>query len=393
MPQLGLTMTEGAVTTWVKQPGDHVAKGDIVFTVETDKSEMEVESFGVGYLTAPLVEIGQVVPVGTVLAYLTERPGDELPVRAGDAAVPAARSPASARAGEARLEPPELPQGRANRAAVSPRARALAAQLGIDVETLSPARGTRITEADVRRASEVLGEAAVGGARKRASAIKKVTAKRMTASFQTAPHFYLGVGADATALVRLRERLLPEIEQATGLRITYTDFFILALARALVRHPEVNMFWSDGDLVSCEIVNVSFAVDTPEGLVAPVIRNADRLDLSETVRERSRLVSKARTGSLAPADMEQGSATLSNLGGHGVDWFQAILNPPQSVVLATGRIAPRPVVDAGGMVDVRDYVTLTLSADHRVLDGVMAARFLTTVRDALEQPESLRAPA
>ena len=381
MPQLGLTMTEGAVTTWLKNPGDRVEKGDIVFTVQTDKVEMEVESFGQGYLDRILVAPDQVVPVGTVIATLSDHaPGDP-------------RAEATA--------------GAAFSAAVSPRARRVAQELNVDLAGVKPAKGKRITEDDVRlfhRANSGGSAAApaiepppstparviVPAAEKPASlpATRKITAERMASSFQSAPHFYLGVEANAAELVRLRESLVRHATDRFGVKLTYTDFFLKAIAVALTEQPRVNESWSDGNIVRRESIDVGFATQTENGLVVPVIRKGDRLSIFDVGRERAALTTKARDGKLSLAEIEGGSATLSNLGHAGIDWFQAILNPPQSVILATGRIAKRPVV-VDDEIQAVPTVMLNLSADHRVLDGMAAAAFLARVRELIEAPALL----
>jgi pyruvate dehydrogenase E2 component (dihydrolipoamide acetyltransferase) len=360
MPQLGLTMTEGAVTTWLKEPGDRVDKGDLVFTVQTDKVEMEVESFGRGYLEQILVAPEQVVPVGTVIAILSDQPP-----------------------GTAAAEPVTRP--------ASPRARRIAQELNVDLASVKPAKGNRITEDDVRLFHQAKNGTPVSqpvSSPPPLLATRKVTAQRMTSSFQTAPHFYLGVEANAGELVTLRDGLVQSIITRFGVKLTYTDLFLKALAVALTEHPDVNGFWSDGSIARNKSVDIGFAVQTANGLVVPVIRDTDRLSLFELARERAALTVKAREGRLSLAEMEGGSATLSNLGHVGIDWFQAILNPPQSVILATGSIAKRPVV-AGDQILAQPTVALNLSADHRVLDGVAAANFLARIRELIESPSLL----
>jgi pyruvate dehydrogenase E2 component (dihydrolipoamide acetyltransferase) len=381
MPQLGLTMTEGAVTTWLKNPGDRVEKGDLIFTVQTDKVEMEVESFGRGYLDRILVAPEQVVPVGTVIATLSDyAPGD-----------PSAEAAAAVASG-----PP-----------VSPRARRVAQELSVDLTAVKPANGKRITEDDVRLyyqakngassappAAEPPPKAAAAaiapapGKPASLPAARKITAERMASSFQSAPHFYLGVEANAVALVSLRESLVSHATDRFGVKLTYTDFFLKAIAVTLTEQPHVNESWSDGSIVRRESIDVGFAAQTDNGLVVPVVRKADRLSIFDLGRERASLTTKAREGKLSLADMEGGSATLSNLGHLGIDWFQAILNPPQSVILATGRIAKRPVV-VNDVIQALPTVMLNLSADHRVLDGVAAAVFLARVRELIEAPALL----
>jgi pyruvate dehydrogenase E2 component (dihydrolipoamide acetyltransferase) len=357
MPQLGLTMTEGSVTTWLKQTGERVEKGEALFTVETDKVEMEVESTASGYLRSILVPAGQAVKVGTAIALITAGSDDPLPL------------PATA------LRSDSAP------VAISPRARKLARELAVDIAQVTPANGYRIVEADVRQFHQQRPQAAPD----RAPAARKVIAERLTRSFAQAPHFYLGMDVDATELVRLRSRLLEALTRQTGVRPTYTDFFLLAIARTLASHEAVNAHWQDGSVVKNNSVDVGFAVHGAESLLVPIVREANRLSLTEMIRQRSELAAKARSGKVTLRELEGGSATLSNLGPFGVDWFQAVLNPPQSVIVATGRIATRPVVRNGG-IEPAETVTLTLSADHRVVDGVAAAAFLAGVKQLIENP-------
>jgi len=212
-------------------------------------------------------------------------------------------------------------------------------------------------------------------------------ADRLSESFQRAPHFYLGVEIDATHLVDLRNRILNAGEKS-GVRLTYTDFFLKAIARVLTEYAEANAFWKDGKILTHGSVDVGFAAQTDDRLLVPVIRGIDQLTLLSIARERSRLTEKARTGKLMLTDMEGGSATLSNLGAFGIDWFQAILNPPQSVIIATGRIAKRPFV-LNDTLGVRDTLMITASIDHRVLDGIAGARILGRLRELLEDPAML----
>jgi len=361
MPQLGLTMTEGSVSSWLKRPGEWVEKGEILFIVETDKVEMEVESFGSGYLSPILVNDKQVVPVGTRLATLEETVEATTPQPAGKA--------------ESKIP-------------VSPRARKLANELGIDLASIKRA-GNRITEEEVRRHFEQTGATALqpsSAARADHSAAHKLAARRLTESFQSAPHFYLGVEVDVTSLVSLREELNAN---STGrVRVTYTDLLLKALADALRDNPEVNSYWKTDRVVRHDAIDIGCAVQTDSGPVVPVIRKADRLDIFGIAEHRSDLVTRARSRSLTVADIEGGSATLSNLGAFGIDWFQAILNPPQSVILAAGQIATRPVV-VNNQVQARETIHLHLSADHRVLDGAGAAAFLVRIQQLIVHPDAL----
>jgi pyruvate dehydrogenase E2 component (dihydrolipoamide acetyltransferase) len=210
-------------------------------------------------------------------------------------------------------------------------------------------------------------------------------AQRMTESFHTAPHFYLGVEANAAALVRLRDQLLGPGNQQAGVRLTYTDLFFRAMAVSLREHPQVNAYWSEDAIKLRDSIDIGFAVQTADGLVVPVIRNADGLALFDLASQRQILAEKAKAGKLSLPEMEGGSATLSNLGNSNIDWFQAILNPPQSVILATGRIAKRAVV-VNDSLAVCPTLVLSLSVDHRVLDGVAGANFLGRIKELIENP-------
>ena len=394
MPHLGLTMEEGSVVSWRKRLGDHIEKGEVLFTVETDKAEMEVEAADGGYLSSIQVKLGEKVPVGAVIATLGDDPaeiasGDSSQVipslDAQEMAAPVSKPLAggvSNISSDASTPPQEvLPS---SESVASPRARRLAQQLGIDITAVKPARGQRVIEEDVRRFLENRKETppAPSG---RASATRKIVAQRMTESFQTAPHFYLGVEANAADLVRLREQLLEPCQQQVGVRLSYTDLFLRALSMSLKEHPQVNAYWRQDVIQLRDSIDVGFAAQVPEGLVVPVIRRADGLGLFDLARQRQTLTEKAKAGKLSLLEMEGGSATLSNLGNSGIDWFEAILNPPQSVILATGRIAKRAVV-VNDSVEVCPTIVLSLSVDHRVLDGVSGADFLGRIKELVENP-------
>jgi pyruvate dehydrogenase E2 component (dihydrolipoamide acetyltransferase) len=406
MPQLGLTMEEGSVVSWKKQVGDWVEKGEVLFTVETDKAEMEVESADSGYLNSIQVELGKKVRVGTVIATLGDQPGEV--VSEGGASSPKVNSVAQAHptpalesksaagevsdssAGSASVSPPATMPS--EEFAASPRARRLAEELGIDISALRPGRGQRIVEEDVRRFQASREEtparapaAETAATPSRASLTRQIVAQRMTESFHSAPHFYLGVEANATDLVKFRDQLRSSFQPLSGLKLTYTDLFLRALVLGLKEHPQVNAYWQKDRVQPRDSIAVGFAVQTPEGLMVPVIRKADELSLFDLACQRAALREKAKAGKLSLQEMEGGSATLSNLGNFGVDWFQAILNPPQSVILATGRICKRAIV-VNDSLAVCPTLVLSLSVDHRVLDGVAGANFLGRIKELIENP-------
>jgi pyruvate dehydrogenase E2 component (dihydrolipoamide acetyltransferase) len=426
MPKLGLTMEEGTVVHWLVAEGDQVEKGHAVLEVETDKVVVEVEATASGIIGPLLVGEGQTVPVTTLLARIYA-PGEKIEPEAtalrktGDE-VPAPRiTPVARRVAEKegvdlssipvrgpgeRIRARDIQSVQAKRQGAgrptrqrifsSPRARKRARELGVDWWGLagSGPRG-RVVEKDVLRGAtpsptlpleegkgEVIWETP--------TMVQRLTAERMVASFGSAPHFYLSAEVHADALLDLRSRLLPLIEGRTGVRLTITDLLVKILGAALAEYPRANAFWEDGRIGLNRQVNVGIAVATGAGLVVPVLGHANSKSLSQIASERAQLVEKARSGTLSMDDLSGGTFTLTNLGMFRVDTFQAILNPPQSAILAVGRIVERPAVVDGQLV-ARAAAVLSLSCDHRVLDGALAAQFLGRVVELIEEPYGLLA--
>ena len=355
VPRLGWSMEEGVFAGWLKSNGDRVKAGEPLFALESDKVTMEVESLdsGILHIAPDSPQPGGAVIVGQRLGYLMAE---------GETVQPPSVVPASARA------------------------RAAAKSLGIDISQVSQSPGAkRIVEADVRRAFESL--AATPQAPPTA---RKIIAARMEESFR-APHFYVHAEVDVAFLAKLREEMLPLVEEQHGVRLTYNDLLVKAIAVTLRAMPQVNCYWSQGEIVSRSEVNVGLAVQIGDTLLVPVIRGADRLTVAQIAVARHDIVEKCRRSQAKPADFEDGSITLSNLGAFGVDRFQAILNPPQSAIVAVGRVAKRPFVD-GDAVVARLTMPLSISVDHRVVDGVAAARFLTGIASLLHSPLRLVLP-
>jgi pyruvate dehydrogenase E2 component (dihydrolipoamide acetyltransferase) len=347
VPRLGWSSEEGTFAGWLKQNGDQVVTGEPLFALESDKVTMEVESLDDGTLHIPAggPESGATVKPGDVIGYLLAQ-GEQSPQSPG--AVPA-----------------------------SPRARARARSLGLDIADVRPAPGARrVVEADVLRA-----RAASAG--QRASGPRQVIAERLEESFR-APHFYVQAEADATFLARTLADL--RTAEAPGkVRLTYNDLFVKAIARALGENPAINSQWREGRVEPLDSIGIGLAVQGPRALLVPVIRHADTLSLDAIAAARQALVERCTRGAISAAELAGGSVTLSNLGPFGVDRFQAILNPPQSAIVAIGRVAKRPFVD-GDAVVARLTVPITISVDHRVVDGVAAARFLGSIVQAIESP-------
>lgn len=439
MPKLGLTMDEGTLVRWLVAAGDTVQKGQSVLEVETDKVTVEVEATASGVMGPLLVAEGQTVPVTTLLGHIfapgeealqQDGLGQESPAEAREAPGPRVTPLARRVAEQEKIDLSSIPvrepaerirardvrearaQGRIHRSEQdrparqlgqrvfsSPRARKRAREMGIDWRSLagSGPQG-RVVEKDVLQAAQAtLTSSVIGPGRdehdvtwESLTKVQRITAERMVTSFGSAPHFYLSADVRAGALLDLRARLLPTIERRVGVRLTITDLLLRIVGTSLAEYPRANAFWDEGRIgLHCQ-VNVGVAVATDEGLVVPVLRQADHKTLSEIACDRVRLVEKARAGTLSPDDLSGGTFTLTNLGMFRVDAFQAILNPPQSAILAVGRVVERPAV-VGGEVRACPMAVLSLSCDHRVLDGALAAQFLGRVAELIEEPYGLLA--
>ena len=383
MPQLGITMTEGSVLRWLKAAGDSIEKGEPLFIVQTDKVDMEVESPGKGFVTDLLVNEEVIVPVGTLIA----RVGDTMHVAA---AVPAVITTQKARQEPATpMSSPPVTMARRSGPLVSPRARRAALELDVELSGIAGSgEYGRIRESDVRaafankplksdRAKSVFDD-------RSAAAVRRRITERLENS-TAIPQFSLRRELDAAPLTLVRDQLLAAVEASEGIRLSFTDFLLKAMALALRQVPEMNTVWRQDHIESRPLINLGFAVQSATRLLVPVITEVDKLPIVQLARCRSALAIKARDGKLDPGEMQDGSCTLSNLGPFGVDEFQAIINPPESCILAAGRIALRPLVLDGQLV-VRPTLRLTLTVDHRVADGVLAAAFLNAVAKAIEQP-------
>ena len=375
MPRLGWTMEEGTLVEWLKQSGDQVEAGEIIFTVESDKAINEIESFDSGTLYIPpdAPQPGDTLPIGAVLGFLLG-PGEGPP--AATPSPPAVEEEAESspqRAGPSRPRA-DRPKGRKSRSAISPRALRLATELGVDLSTLKGSgRNGRIVERDVREASPAR------SADKAASATRRTIARRLTESHRETAPVTLSTEADATSFVALRAELdVPHL--------TYNVLFLKLTAAALAEHPDLNASWRDGTVHRHDEIHIGIAVDTNAGLLVPVITDVASRDLSDLARETSEVIQMARQGDLKAEHLQGGTFTITNLGAYGIDVFTPIVNLPQCAILGVGRIVSRPAVYEGRIVP-RDLVALSLTFDHRVVDGGPAARFLDTIRRHVERPE------
>ncbi len=399
MPQLGLTMETGTILQWLKAEGEKVEKGQPVVLIQTDKVEYEVESPAAGTLLKVMAKEGAELPVGSLMGVLGQPGEDVSGLLVGGAGTP----PPPAGAGKA--EAPRAaaaPGGSAlavqeagGRVKISPVARKLAQEHHIDISTLTPTGPEgRIVREDVERAIAARAQAPAAAAAPQAAAtpgliplagIRKVIFDRMGQSWREAARVTLFVDVDATEFMRLRQAKIGEWERRYGLKPSVTDLIHLAVARALREEPRINCRL-DGQAVRIrKEVNLGFAVDLGEGLVAAVIKDADTKSLGDLARAARDLAERARTGRLAPDDMADGTFTVTNLGGYGVEYFTPIINQPQAGILGIGKIQDKAVIKDGG-IHVRSMLPLSLVFDHRLIDGAPAARFVAKVKELLEQP-------
>lgn len=402
MPKLGLTMTEGVLSEWMVQPGEPFKAEQGLFVIETDKVATEVPAEGSGVLTQVLVQPGTTVPVGEVLGYWEE---------VGAASLQKAAQYADS--GTSRLTQPESAEPTESIAAApcariiaTPLAKRIAAQKGID---LSGLRGSgpngRIKAADVEAASAaaalvtpspVLAESEPGitavpppappTARSQPDAVMAAMARRLSAVKQEVPHFYLSLEANVGALLKLR-RELNALD--APVRFTLNHLIVAAAGRALVDLPHLNRVWADGEIVSYVSSDVGMAVQTPRGLMVPVVRDAGRVSLTEAARRAQSLVERARAGRLSAGDMAGGALTVSNAGMHRVKFMTPIINPGQAMILGVGSVIQAFRPDAEGRPVLCDELGLVLAADHRLLDGVLGLEFLNKTASYLEQPLKL----
>lgn len=414
MPALGMAQETGKLIAWLKREGERVDRGEPIMEVETDKATVEIEAPASGTLNGLRAQDGDEVPVGQVVAWI-HAPGESAPADPGGPgreetpgkgpekaaalnASPLARKIAAehdldlglVRSDGGRIEKEDvlayldelkIRRNAPRLAPASPKARRLAAERGLDVALLtgSGPEGAvlaedvlaALVEAETSRTSTVSG-------------LWQVMVGRVSQSWADAPHFYLLREVDASRLVAWRER----VQKGEDPQITFTDLLVKLAAAALRRHPRVNATWNDGEILMKSEINVALAIAIEAGLVAPVIHRADELNLQQIAERRQDLIQRAETSKLRPEDLKDGTFTISNLGMYGVDAFNAIVNPPQAAILATGRIAER-VIAIDGRPAVRPTMMLSLSCDHRVVDGARAAQFLKTLIDLIEEPLAL----
>jgi len=388
MPALEMAQETGKLISWLKKEGDSVAKGDMLLEIETDKAVMEIESPGDGILAAISAQPGAEIPVGQTIAWIVG-PGETPPTES--APTQSGRRSDAVKEVVAQTEAaPAAVSTAAREARISPKARRLAKEKGVD---LSKVRGSGpggeiladdilATTAPAQAAppAETAGGLILGP-------VARLMASRTAQSWTTVPHFFVTRDVDATNLMAARERQLALVEQDRGVKLTFTDLLVQRVGRTLARHPRVNASWADDTIRMNQGIHVALAMAVDDGVVAAVILDADKVDLGGIAVQRRDLGERARAGKLRPSDIAGATFTISNLGMFNVDSFSAIITPPQAAILAVGRVADR-IVAVNGQPAVRPMMSLTLSSDHRVIDGAGAARFMNDLVLALEAEEN-----
>ena len=398
MPKLSPTMEQGKIVAWLKEEGDEVKKGEVLFEVESDKANVEVEAPKGGYLRKILVEANEAAPVNTPIALIADSVEEDVSAGASEKHVEADKvpeeKPVPAEAGKA----PEAGSG--ERMKISPLAQKLARQKGIDPSLLQgTGPGGRIVKEDVEKAIAERKKEAPSSIPQVASTsspaapyedreltkMRKVIADRLSESKRVAPHFYIDMTADATNIDRLKADLEKKMEERTGVKLTLTDLLTKLVAETLKEFPLVNASFLGDRIRIFKEVHIGIAVGVEEGLVVPVVRNADQKTLPQICHEVKELVNRARKKKLLPQEYSGGTFTITNLGMFGVENFHAIINQPESAILAVSAMKQSAVV-VDGTIQVRPLMNLSLSVDHRVVDGVTAAKFLGRLKELIESP-------
>jgi len=397
MPALEMAQETGKLLVWRKKEGEPTVKGEPLLEIETDKAVVEVEAAADGILAGVMSREGDVVPVGSIIAWILQ-PGESLPTEAagtGNAAPTARAVSAAASVASAAAAPSGSSSTAANAAAtakLSPKARRLAKEHGVDVSKVAPTGpdGSITTEDILAFVAAGTSAAATEAVPKTASAeplsrIARIMAERTTQSWTTVPHFFVTREFDATAIVALQKNSAAESDKVGAVRPSINDVLVALVARALAKHPRLNATWAGDNIRTNPEINISVAMAVQDGVVGAVIRNANTMPLGEIAAQRRQLSERSRAEKLRPADITGGTFTISNLGMFDVDSFTAIITPPQAAILAVGKIVDR-VVAVDGQAVIRPMLNVTLSADHRVIDGARAAEFLNTLAGAILKP-------
>jgi pyruvate dehydrogenase E2 component (dihydrolipoamide acetyltransferase) len=393
MPQLSLSMSFGIVTQWYKDVGDYVEEGEPLCVIEGDKATVDVEAPVSGYLKKTTATLGEEFPVKQVMAYIGGQ--DDVVDEEIETASERGETQETASQPTRAATSSQTAKG-AGGFKASPIAKRLAAEHGIDLSTIQgTGPGGRITRDDVLAAKESPGEAGqdsasespIPGTTIEITGIKKLVAERMQQSYLDAPHIHLSTTCDVSEVVRMREEVNSRAQD--GSRLTFTDVLLWSVSRALEKHRLLNATIKDNSIILLDEINIGVAVATDKGLIVPNIRKVNSLSLAEIASARDALVERAKDGKQTPDDLARGTFTVTNLGMYDVDFFDPIITPGQSAILATGRIRQEISVDDTGEVVETPTMIMTLACDHRIVDGVDGARFLSGLKEIIENPASM----
>jgi pyruvate dehydrogenase E2 component (dihydrolipoamide acetyltransferase) len=383
MPKIGLTMTEGKIVEWKKREGEWVNKGEILFVFETEKVAFEVEASQSGFLAKILAQVDEIVPIGGVVGLLIEKEGEKVEVTP--------KKPEIIPEGAEKQVLEVRPERGAEKIRATPMARKIAKERGIDLKNaVGSGIGGRIKRRDVETPLDQISSEQVipqTGERKlvKLSGMRRIIAQKMLASKIETAQTYMTISVDTTKILESRERLAQAIEKMTGVHLTITDILMKITASAILLHPVINTRWTPEGIIWFDAVHMGMAMALEEGLIVPVIWDIGKKSLSETAKARAILIEKGKVGKLTPDEMKGSTFTLSSLGMYGVEEFTAIINQPESAILAVGAILDKAVVINKEVV-IRPMMNLTLSYDHRVIDGAKAAQFMKTLRGLMEDP-------
>jgi len=407
MPALEMAQETGKLVSWKKKEGEQVKKGEILLEVETDKAVVEIEAAADGVLAGVSAKVDDVVPVGQIIAWLLKA-GESVPASAGAPQQSGRKMEAAPAAAAAPAAPEPVAPASVAGAKISPKARRLAREHNVDISKVrGSGPGGEILADDIMSAARMPAPPAAASAPAASapatpapastsapasadtgavSSIGKIMAERTTQSWTQVPQFYVTRAVDATNLNASRTRRVPEVERSHGVKATHTDILVAAVARSLRHFPRMNGSWNNGSIAMHDEVNVALAMAVENAVVTAVIKNADKLALGDIAKQRKELTERARANRLSPADIGGATFTISNLGMMEVDAFTAIIVPPQAGILAVGAIKDQ-VVAAGGYIGIKPMMNLTLTSDHRVIDGARAAEFLNDVVAGLTDPD------
>src|SRR3984885_10186465 len=391
MPALELTQETGKLVSWRKKEGEAVAKGETLLEVETDKAVVEVEALADGFLAGVKAKEGDVIAVGRTIAWIVAK-GESAPADEAPAAVVAGVTTPAARAAESTAPSADAAIAGA-RLKISPKARRLANELHVNLDTVrGSGPGEEILASDIEAAAKSSAAspsvvASSSGAKIKAlTAIGRLMAERTTQSWTTVPHFFLIREVEASALYQTREKLAASSSTNSGVKITQTDLLTALVARVLVQHPRMNASWTPEGIQLHPEVNIAIAIAVNDGVIAAVIPHAHVASITEIAAQRHDLAERAKSGKSRAQDLVGATFTISNLGMFQIDSFTAIIPPPQAAILAVGAISDR-IVAIDGHPAVRSMMTLTLSCDHRVIDGAHGAQFLNDLAQAIAEPQ------